>query len=194
MHNPVRLACLASIVAVAAAGSASAQPATVAGGPPASQPPGRAAPGPIDPRFAGTGGASTDQRDGLFLAGSVGMGAVFTADLRLGWVIGSRFGLFASLGKAVVLDEEGEVATLTGVGARLWHGGAFLEGGAVGASEATSCEFDESCRDRTVVLGRFGAGGEFVHTAHFGMELRGEVLTDGRDAVYLVALGMTTYL
>ena len=144
-------------------------------------------------RVTGPGGASVDERDGLYLSGSVGGGAVFTADLRLGWVIGSTFGLFASLGKAVVLDDEGGVVSLTGVGLRLWHGGVFIEGGAVSASVPHECEFDEPCGDRTSTLARFGVGGEFLHTEHFGMEIRGEMLTDRRDAVYLLAIGMTAY-
>jgi hypothetical protein len=143
---------------------------------------------------AGASGSDAEPRNGLFIQGSLSVGIVSLADLRLGWVIGSRLSVFASLGEAVVLVDDGGAARVLGVGARLWADKLFFEGRVVGVKVASECDFEASCEDRTTYLGIVGIGGEFIHTRNFGLELRGEVITDGRDRTFLVGTGLSFYL
>ncbi|HEY0480472.1 MAG TPA: hypothetical protein VGD37_23310 [Kofleriaceae bacterium] len=205
MHHAVRLRrvgpglrlCLAlgvSLGAVAAAGSAHAQSAPAAAAAPAIGPPGPlGAPGvtPVAPPV-GTAATAAD-RDGVFLAGSLGVGLISMADLRVGWVIGSRVSVFASLGAAALLVEEGGSARIVGGGARLWYGAGFAEARLVEVRESRACDFETVCRDSTAPLAIFGFGGELVHRRHVGVELRGDIITDGHNAQYMLALGVSVY-
>jgi hypothetical protein len=211
----------ASIGVVAVPGSADAQPAGGVAGGAAAVP---AAGSSGDPAPAGTDGptasrapaaaaapaigppgrmpvaapieraATADDRDGVFFAGSLGVGLVVMADLRVGWMIGSRVSVFASLGAAAVLVDDGYGANLIGAGVRLWNGAGFIEGRFAEASWQPECDLDEEpCHDNHERLAIFGIGGELMHRRHVGVELRGDVFTDGRSGLYMLSLGVSVY-
>jgi hypothetical protein len=130
---------------------------------------------------------------GGFIAGSVGVGthALLLADAQLGLTLGGRFSPFVSLSSAVVAaDDDGGSVSFKGLGARLWFDQMFLEGRVIWASSPGGCDFDQPCQDQTTYLGMFGIGGEVIAGEHAGLELRGEVITDGQDTVFLGTLGL----
>ena len=213
MRTAVRFTSIFLIFAVAAAASAFAQPAkpgpdgwtTGSGGSTAPQPaagsavipPAQGPPGTVPSRPVVAGGESdTRERNGPFVVGSLGAGqsAIFMADLQLGWIIGSRFSPFVSLGGLAVLEDDGGGISLTGVGARLWFDKLFLEGRVTRGTVSSSCDFDEPCTSQTTHLGIFGLGVELVGSRHVGFEARAQVVTDGRDTVFVGTLGLGLYL
>jgi hypothetical protein len=146
---------------------------------------------------AAAGASKSPENVGGFIAGSVGVGthALLLADAQLGLTLGGRFSPFVSLSGAVVADEDdGGGASFKGLGARLWFDQMFLEGRVIWARSSGGCDFDEPCRDQTTYLGMFGIGGEVIAGEHAGLELRGEVITDGRDTVFLGTLGLALRL
>lgn len=170
---------------------ATANTASEAPGCSASGTPGNTAPTP-----SACTGSQSPERSSAFLLGSVGIGSMglLVADLQLGWMIVPQFGVFASLGEIVVVSDDGGALGIKGLGARLWGDRFFFEARAAMATTTTGCEFDDPCVDKTTYLGAAGAGVELIHSRNFGLELRGEMIFDRRDAVFLGTLGLGFYL
>jgi hypothetical protein len=156
---------------------------------PAQGPPGSAA-------GAGTGASGNAvafgrERFGPFVDASVygGEGLMY-GDLQMGWMINSHIGVFGSFG-GVVAEEGG--AGLKGIGVRLANGPVFAEARLDWLSVSSDCDLDGPCMTETAHVADVGVGLEFVHTRHFGLEVRGKVLTNGRGMLGSLGLGLAFY-
>lgn len=111
-------------------------------------------------------------------------------DLQIGWMINSHIGVFGSVG-GIVVEEGG--AGLKGIGVRLATGPVFADARFAWLSESSGCEFDDPCTTVTHHAAILGAGVEFIHTRHFGLELRGQLLRDRYGTARSAGLGLAFY-
>jgi hypothetical protein len=169
--------------------------------PASAEPPGMTAPAPNQPMppagFAGAGslgiaGADSSERNGLFIDASLlfGQEAILAGNLQLGWMFGSHLGVFGSLG-GLVGEDLG--AGFKAIGMRFSEGSVFAEAQFAWLTPSSDCDSDEPCTSPTAHVAILGAGLEFIHFRHFGMELRGQLITDGRDTVTNLGLGLGMY-
>lgn len=192
MHIRVRSGVVVVLaLSVAVSVPALAQPAAVT----APVPPQPEAPSSGSAAGAGAGPSGDavafgQERFGPFVDLSVSGGeGLMYGDLQIGWMINAHIGVFGSIG-GVVAEEGG--AGLKGIGVRLASGPVFADARLAWAS-SSSCGVDEPCTTETAHLALVGVGLEFIHTRHFALEVRGQVLTDGHDALGSGGLGLGFY-
>ena len=194
----------ASSVASGTAGGSAAIPGvaspSLAARPPAPTPPAPTPTGPpgtvaLTPPGSATAAADgPENRNGIFVSGTLTAGLIAMAELRAGWVIESRVSLFATAAKAVVVGDDGGPMTILGGGVRLWVNRMFVEARAIGIKSDSSCELDEPCEHRREFLGELGFGAELLYTRHAGFEVRIDTITNGRDRAFLGTFGLSIYL
>lgn len=111
-------------------------------------------------------------------------------DLQMGWMINAHIGIFGSAG-GVAGSESG--AGLKGIGVRLADGPVFADARLGWLSVSSDCDSHEPCTTETEHVVIVGIGVEFIHTRHFGLEVRGQVLTDGHETLGSGGLGLGFY-
>ncbi|HEX8109589.1 MAG TPA: hypothetical protein VF516_17780 [Kofleriaceae bacterium] len=185
MRTRHRVAGLLAIAVLAIALPASAQPGMTA---PTNPPP--VGPGAGPATGACIACEAPVERQGPFL--SFGLDAaphgVPVGDVQLGWMLAPWIGVFVSLDGVVAEDTR---AHLWGAGLRLASGVAFAEVRILSVSNDGEC-YDGGCNDTPRIV-MFGGGVELVRGQHAALDLHLHVLTDGRDAVPLVGLGLGFY-
>jgi hypothetical protein len=140
---------------------------------------------------AGNAAAFGPERLGPFVDVSVSGGeGLMYGDLQVGWMINSHVGVFGSVG-GVVAEEGG--AEVKGIGVRLASGPVFADARFAWLSSSNGCEFDDPCTTVTEHAAIVGAGVELIHTRHFGLELRGQVLRDRYGTLGSAGLGLALY-
>ena len=182
-HRVVGILAIA-VLAIAAPASAQLPPGMTA---PTSPPPVEPGAGPA-PGSGNTGGAPVG-RQGPFVSVGLDIGpqSALVGDVQVGWMIAPWVGVFVSLSGLLVDDG---AAHLRGAGLRLASGVAFAEARILSiGSFDHECD-DGSCSDGTTHIVLVGAGVELVHSQHVALDLHLHVLTDGRDSVPLVGLGL----
>jgi hypothetical protein len=159
------------------------------------------APAPAAPTApaGGTGTADSDgpERNGPFFTASVGVPAM---DLQLGWMLEPWLGVFVSDGKytggTITLSNGRQAVTDVGVqsfGIRLGSGLGFAEVQIASLTTTNACEDDDPCIHRESGAAILGAGLELIHTQHFGLHLRTQVVIERHDVVPLLHLGLGFY-
>ena len=150
------------------------------------------APGYQHPGAGGTADASGAERNGVFARASLAINPkdAMIGNLQAGWMFGSQVGVFGSIG-AIVVDDGG--AAFKGVGVRLSSGAGFAEAQIAWLTNLDDCDSDEPCGHRTTPVAILGAGMEVVHLRHFGLEVRGQIATDGRDVLWFLGFGPGVY-
>jgi hypothetical protein len=140
---------------------------------------------------SGDAGASPMERQGPFVSVGLDTSAqgVFVGDLQLGWMIAPWVGVFVSL-DGLVANDVG--AHLRGAGLRLASGVAFAEARILSVGYFDRECDDDACGDAPRIA-LLGAGVELVRSQHVALDLHLHVLTDGRDSVPLVGLGLGFY-
>jgi hypothetical protein len=131
-------------------------------------------------------------RQGPFLAVGLEVGpeSALVGDVQVGWMIAPWVGAFVSLSGIVVQDSG---VRLQGAGLRLASGVAFAEARILSVDFDHECD-DGACDEDPQHLVLVGGGVELLHSQHVALDLHLHVLTDGREIVPLVGLGLGFYL
>jgi len=138
--------------------------------------------------------AVSDDREGVVVGASFGLGTGVTGDVRLGWMLHPRIAVFATAVGSTSTHDAGSDFRLLGIGARLWIAGPVFLDGRVGHAQATHHDIEAPAMRYTTGVGYLaGLGVELVGLKTFGLELNAEFMKGGESGALVVGLGVTFY-
>lgn len=134
------------------------------------------------------------ERRALVFGGGLALSkqGVAQGELRLGWMFHPQLSVFAAIAGGVV--SEGGGYKLQELGVRAGSGRGFVDLRAGRLSVPSGCDFDDLCVTRNHFAWSAGLGLELVHRRHFGLELRGDILSTRIDSLFFAGLGFSLYL